>query len=438
MKMRLIGFLVLLLCSFSIFAGGSTEAVPVDPNKPYAGQTINVITCNSAAVRMAQENISEFTEKTGINVNFEIYEPTDAIQKVAINAAAGASGVDVFCYRPIQESQTYEQNGWFIPLDGYIAQANAEGYDFEDFMESARNAVTGNDGSIYGIPYLVEGEIIFINTKMFEENGFTSPPETLEELLEYCRIAYKPEKNEYGIALRGEGNQAVTQFSGFLYSFGGNFIDYETNTATMNTPEALQALEYYAELLKFGPPGITSANLSDSQTYFKQGITLFRIDAYSQNPITIDPSQSLVWDHVGYAPFPAGPAGSIPYNITAWAWAISSSSTKKDASWEFIKWASGKEQDIKAALDGGFGARTSTWENEEAMQNIPDELAAVVAITGDNGYMLDRPLCFNASEVRAIVGEMIDAANSGLRGEELKAFVEEKNSEIQKILDSER
>ena len=434
--------MVLSLCACANSQGDTQPDATVAGNdevvqdKPYAGTTINVITCNNAATRMAVEYLDEFEAETGIKVNIEIYEPTDAIQKVAVNAAANGSGVDVFGYRPIQESLSYEQNGWFIPLDDYIAAS--EGYDYEDFFASARDATTGKDGKIYGIPYLVEGEIIYVNTEIFESLGLEKYPETLDELLEYCEKAYNPAKNQYGIALRGEGNQAVTQFSGFLYAFGGNFIDYDTMTATMNTPEALAALEYYAELLKFGPDGITSANLSDSQTYFKQGLTLFRIDAYSQNPITVDPEQSLVWDKVDYALFPAGKNGVTPYNITAWAWAISSTSKNQDAAWEFIEWVSGKEQDIRAAQDGGFGARTSTWANEDAMANIPEKLAEVVQKTGELGYDLDRPLCFNAAEVRAIVGEMIDAANSGMRGDELKSFVETKNAEIQAILDTEK
>lgn len=407
-------------------------------SQPYKGTSINVITCNNAATRMAVEYLNEFEEATGIKVNIEIYEPTDAIQKVAVNAAANGTGIDVFGYRPIQESLSYEENGWFAPLDDYIAEAEKDGYDYDDFFASARAATTGKDGKIYGIPYLVEGEIIFVNTEMFAKLGLEQYPETLDELLAYCEKAYNPAENQYGIALRGEGNQAVTQFSGFLYAHGGDFIDYDTMTATMNTPEALEALEYYAELLKFGPEGITSANLSDSQNYYKQGLTLFRIDAYSQNPITVDPEQSLVWDKTDYAMFPSGKNGVTPYNITAWAWAISSTSKNQGAAWEFIRWVSGKEQDIRAALDGGFGARTSTWADTDVMQNIPENLAAVVQQTGEVGYDLDRPLCFNAAEVRALVGEMIDAANSGMRGEELKTFVETKNAEMQAILDTEK
>ena len=403
-------------------------------DKPYAGTTITVVTANSAPVRAASARLSEFEEATGIKVNIEIYEPSDAIEKVAINAAAQADGIDVFAYRPIQESLSYEANGWFAPLDDHIAAAGAD-YDYEDFFASARDATTGKDGHIYGIPYLVEGEILYVNTEMFASLGLEKSPETMDELLDACAAAYDPASNRYGIALRGEGNQAVTQFSGFLYSFGGDFIDYKTNTATMNTPEALAALEYYADLLQYGPDGITSANLSDSLNYFKQGLTLFRIDAYSQNPVTTDPEQSLVWDKVDYSLFPAGSSGAIPYNITAWSWAISASSKNQDAAWEFIRWASSKDVDLTAATDGAFSARTSTWASPEAAESTPAALAEVIQKTGEIGRTLDRPLCFDAAEVRALVGEMIDAANEGLRGDELAAFVETKNAEIQAILD---
>ena len=167
--------MVLSLCACANSQGDTQPDATVAGNdevvqdKPYAGTTINVITCNNAATRMAVEYLDEFEAETGIKVNIEIYEPTDAIQKVAVNAAANGSGVDVFGYRPIQESLSYEQNGWFIPLDDYIAAS--EGDDYEDFFASARDATTGKDGKIYGIPYLVEGEIIYVNTEIFESLG---------------------------------------------------------------------------------------------------------------------------------------------------------------------------------------------------------------------------------------------------------------------------
>ena len=78
----------------------------------------------------------------------------------------------------------------------------------------------------------------------------------MDELLEMCEALNDPENGVYALALRGEGNAAVTQFSGFLYAFGGDFFDEETKTALINTPEFMEAVKFYADLIQnYCPPG---------------------------------------------------------------------------------------------------------------------------------------------------------------------------------------
>lgn len=407
---------------------------PAPADKPFDGQTITVVTTGSGPVYAAEKHLKEFEEATGIHVVLEQYEFQEAINRIAINAAAGGSDIDVLCYRPIQETITWSNSGYFAPLNDYIEAAGPE-YDYEDFSPAARE-VTTVDGTIVGIPYLTEGEMLWCNTDILERYN-QSVPTTLDELMAVARACYDPANNVYGIALRGEGNGAVTQFSGFLYAFGGDFFDKELN-ATMNTPEALQALEYYADLIACGPEGSDVATMNNSMDWFINGVAAMRVDAYTHNISIKDPEQSLVADTLAWSPLPAGPKGSTPYNIVAWAWGISATSTKKDAAWEFIEWLSGKEMDVEGMVEGGSSARVSTWADPRSATNNSPEFMEAVATISEIGLPYDRPFCDNAAEVRALVGQMIDAANSGQRGEELKATVETLNTQMQAILDTEK
>lgn len=404
-------------------------------DKPYEGTEITMVTTLSGPIRAAQNNLEEFEEQTGIKVNFEIYEFQEAINKVQISAAGGGGDIDVICYRPVQETTTWYENGYFEVLNDYI-EAAGDDYNYNDFFESAREA-TQVDGNIVGIPYLMEGEILWYNKDLFEKYD-VEVPTTFDELLEVAEACYDPDNNSYGIALRGEGNGAVTQFSGFLYGFGGDFYDEEGN-ATMNTPEALAALEYYAKLIQYGPDGMAALGQTESVNWFNQGLTAMRIDAYSQTFNHTDPEQSTISDKVGYAMFPEGPIGeSTPYNTVAWAYGISSSSQNKEAAWEFIKWISSPEMEVQGMLESGWSARASAWADERVQEYLDPELAEVVAEIGEVGKPYDRPHNANSAEVRAIVGQMIDLANSGLTGDELKAEVDPLNDQIQEILDSEK
>ena len=403
---------------------------------PFAGTTINICTTASGPIQAAMDHLPEFEAATGMKVNFELYTYQEAIDKQNINAAGGGSGIDVLCYRPIQETQTWFDNGFFAPLNDYIKAAGAE-YDYEDFSEASREVTTVGD-TIVGIPYLNEGEIIWYNKDIFSKYG-VEVPTNFDELMKAAEKCYDPANNTYGIALRGEGNEAVTQFSGFLYGFGGDFYDDKTMTATMTSPEALEALGYYADLMKFAPDGMSALTKTEAINYFNMGLTAMRVDAYAQTFNHTDPDNSEIVDVLGYMPFPAGPVGKpTPYNIVAWAYGISSTSQNKDAAWEFIKWATSKEMEVEGMKVGGWSARKSVWSNEEVTSAIDPELAAAVGDIVANGMPYDRPHNANAGEVRALVGQMIDTAYTGLRGDALKEAIEPLNQQIQDILDTEK
>lgn len=431
MKKSVALFVILVLSLSMLFSLSSSG----ENKKQFEGTQITIITTMSGPIKAIEKNLATFEEATGIKVNFEIYEFQEAINKININAAAGGKDVDVICYRPIQETISWSKNGYFKSLNDYIAADN-DTFDYEDFFPSARQ-VTTVDGNIVGIPYLVEGEIVWINTELFEKYNVEIPT-TFDELLDASKKLHHPEDNVYGIALRGEGNGAVTQFSGFLYGFGGNFFDENMN-ASMNTPEALAALEFYAELTKYGPEGMAATGNTEAINWFNAGLTAMRIDAYAQTFNHTDPDRSTVTDKLGYVMLPMGPVGKYtPYNIVAWAWGISSTSEKQDAAWEFVKWATSKEMEVQGMLEQGWSARSSAWADPRVEESLDPELMAVVKQTGEVGLPYDRPSNANASEVRAIVGKMIDLAHSGLRGEELAAAIEPLNQNIQTILDSEK
>jgi multiple sugar transport system substrate-binding protein len=268
---------------------------------------------------------------------------------------------------------------------------------------------------------------------MFAQAGITSVPKTMDELLEAAKKLNNPDKGIAGIAIRGKGSDAVTQFSGFLRAFGGDFI--VDGKAAINTPEAIKAFQFYGDLLKnYGPAGVANMGWTETQSLFTQGKAAMRIDADSQYGFALDSKSSLISDKVGYFVLPAGPAGAKPFNIVAWALGISSGSKNKDASWEFIKWSLGKEMDVKTALAGNPSTRNSTWTNKEASKNFPAELVEVINQTNPIGVGTDRPFMINVGEARTIIGTVITGA---ILGKDVTEFANKANEDFQKLLDKE-
>lgn len=421
-------------------SGGGTGSAAGDSDKPYAGTTISVVVCTSAFMDKLIEDIPQFEEETGITVQIEEMQDSQVSQKVSVTCAGESGDLDVFGYRPLQDSTLYINNGWLEDLSSYIEAAGEE-YDYEDFFQASRDATSDINGTPYGIPYMTEREILYLNMDLLEAAGFTEAPKTMDELVEMCEALNDPDNGVYALALRGEGNAAVTQFAGFLYAFGGDFFDMETKTATVNTPEFMEAVKFYAQLVNdYCAPGTVNYTWTETSNLFCQGSVAIRIDCDSQYAYAIDQDNSLVYDSVGYGEFPATEEyGSTPFNITAWALGINPYSENKEAAWEFIKWATGKEQDVTGMIAGNSSARTSTWENEEATGAYPDELLDVIVATNanENSRSYDRPVMVEGAEARAAIGELLTMAIEGASDSDLQAKADEVNTLVQELLDAE-
>ena len=240
----------------------------------------------------------------------------------------------------------------------------------------------------------------------------------------------------YGITLRGQRAAAVTQFSSFLYSFGGEWIDAEGNSA-INSPEALQAYTYYGDLLRnYGPPGAINMHWPQAIAVFQQGNAAMYLDADILYTNVVDPDASLVVDSVAFAPFPEGPAGRRPYSVTSWGIGMNSGSPNKDAAWEFIRWATSPEiVRVMQAEQGQSGARASVWSSPDGLGGFPADLAEAILVNAEVGVGFDRPRVIRVGEARDIVGLPIVVS---IEGGDLEASLAEAHASFQAFLEEER
>lgn len=410
----------------------SVSEIAEEPNdKPYEGTTITHLGYSGAYQHTIQPRLDEFTELTGIKVNYQQLDVAALSQKNAIVAAAGGSEVDVYSLAPLGESLLYINNGWVEPLDPFIE--NSPEFDIADYFESSMATCTSDDGTIYMIPTATEQQVAFYDKSKFEEKNLEIP-ETLEELMAVAEALTDRADDYSGITIRGSGYMAVTQFSSFLRGFGGDF--FKDGKATINTPEAKEAFYYYADLLNnYGPAGPSGIGGVESTAYFNQGKAAIRIDCSVQYATHINPTDSVVADNVGYFVVPDGPGGHSPFSTSPYSFGISSGSKNKEAAWEFIKWACSKEMDVLGQIEGNLSARKSTWDNPEANVNLPAELAEVITATMAIGHPTDRPYLVQGAEARTIVGNMIDLVIAG--APDFEDQLDKANEELQAILDSE-
>ena len=397
-----------------------------------SGETIRVLMAQNIWTNAVKKLIPDFEKESGIKVDLETFHEDQLSQKLAVELTAGTD-LDVFVTRPLNEGRLFARNGWYADLTPFVKD-DAE-YDFNDFTQAARDC-TNIDGVQICIPTSNECQVLYYRKDIFDEKGL-KPPKTMDELKEVAAKLTDREKGFYAILMRGQRSPLVTQFSSFLYSFGGNWYDKETMKATFNTPEALAAIDFYGMLLReYGPDGAPNMNWPQMQAIYQQGKGAMYIDASAHYPMLTDPSKSNLASKTAVSLFPAGPAGSKPYMVTAMAVAMYSKSQKKDAAWKFIRYMTDKPRTTFVQGEYGYQcARQSAFEDPEGIRNFPKDLAAAIAEEGKYAIGYDRPRITAVQEARDVLGEAVSVS---MMGGDYKKAANIANERFQALLDREK
>ncbi|TDC72375.1 extracellular solute-binding protein [Streptomyces hainanensis] len=390
-------------------AGGTTLGAcsgrggSASPNAPLRVMAINHVWSQAIAGR-----VGEFEERVGRRVSITMLTSDQLANSYNVKLNASATDVDVMMVRALQEQLLFAHNGWLADLTDRVGD---RAFDWDDFQEAPRErSITA--GRVLSVPVVTERPALYYRRDLVADLG--GPPATLDELMAMSLELADRRGGFFGYVGRGQRSGAVSQWSSFLYSFGGDFtVDGRSG---IGTREAIAAYEYYGALLeRTGPPGVTNMSLEQAMPIFAQGKAAFYIDADAIYTNFLDPTISTVQDTVGFAPFPAGPAGSRPHNIPSWSLGVNEFSLLRDDAWEFVRWASSPEMVAALQAEGIPGARESAWSDAATLASFPPELAETMRVSAERGIGHDRPEVLQVGRARDIVGRPLVAGILGQR-----------------------
>lgn len=395
-------------------------------------KTVRVTLANHVWTENIKKALPEFEKETGLKVELTQLGEDQLSDQYNVKLNAGTSELDVMMYRPLQEGKLFAKNGYLADLTDKV-KSNKE-WDWSDFQPGPVQATTYEE-KVVGVPIITEQEVLYYRKDLLEKAGYTNPPKTLDELEEMAAKIKSQNPGVAGFVARTGKSPAVTQFSSFLYSFGGDWVD-ESGKAAVSTPEAKEAYAFYGGLIKDHGPANVSTDMGwpEAMAIFTQGKAAFYTEANSLYKNATDPAKSKVSGTVGFAAFPEGPAGSKPYSIPSWALGVNESSENQDNAWKFIEWATSKAQTLENQKAGVPGGRTSVAADPEATATYPKDLVEANAAMAQNSVGHDRPEVVKVAEAREIVGQPIVDA---ITGKDAAASADAANEAFQKFLDDE-
>lgn len=418
MKKIMLVLITLLVISVSLFSGGEKETA----------RPIRWLGVQHTWTDEIVKRIPEFESETGLKVQFESYTEEQLANKVSVEAAAKSKNLDVFNFRPLQQSLIFNKNGWAQPLNSYYV--DDIDFDINDFSPAALGSCTV-DGKVIAIPLITEAHVLYYNKLLFDAKGL-QPPKTFEEMYQIAELFTDKANGYYGFVSRGQRSAAVTQFSTYLRNFGGDFI--VDGKAAIDTPEAIKAFTFYGDMLRnFGPPGVLNMSWPQAADLFSQGKVAMYTDANSLYGAVASPESSKIAGNVGIVMIPKGPVGTIPYNVCSWGLAIGSNSDNKEAAWELVRWLTTKERMAAAQRAGNTMARQSAWADPSNNIAFTDDFIKVSEESARIGAPYDRPLVIHVQEARDIIGAVIVTA---IEGGDVVAAAKKANTEFQTLIDN--
>jgi multiple sugar transport system substrate-binding protein len=360
------------------FARQASEPVP----------TIHVIGDATSAVDAIEQLIPEFTRETGIQVVLEKAGYAASLQKATADLSTKSGAYDVIL-QSRDALATFATQGSLYTVDE-LEKASRKKADFEgDLFPNAWKELSAYKGSIYGYPSAANTMFVLYRKDLMEDAaeqqsfrkryGYKlAPPQDWKQYRDLAEFFNRPAEGFYGTLLQGKRFPAVWfEWLNFAYSFGGGVMQrehaWQYGPIIINSPETIQATDYYNSLKKFSYPGYTDFTWDDAVGQMRQGhifMCLLWSDALFH---VVDPKTSSVVGKIGFAPLPAGKAGRVA-EIAGSSYFVSRYGKHPGASFEFILWMMKRDNQIKQELAKGASARKSVYDDPRVLE-LPYALA---------------------------------------------------------------
>ena len=344
----------------------ATALTLVTAGSAFAGShspTITIATVNNGDMIRMQGYTDQFTDATGINVEWVTLEENVLRQRVTTDITTNGGQFDIMTIG-MYETPIWGANDWLVPLNDLSAE-----YDAGDILPAMAGGLS-YDGTLFAAPFYGESSMIMYRTDLMEAAGLEMPAAPSWSFIAKAAREMTDRDNDInGICLRGkagwgEGGAFITAMSN---SFGAPWFDEEWN-AQFDTREWSDTLNFYKNMMDdAGPSGFATNGFNENLSLFNQGKCGMWIDAtVAASFVTGD--DSTVADSVGFALAPDNGMGKRSNWLWAWALAIPAGTQQVDEAKQFIEWATGKGYIELVAANEGWanvppGARTSLYEN---------------------------------------------------------------------------
>ena len=324
-----------------------------------ATTTLTVASVDNPSMADLKKLIPDFqSAHPNIKVNIVTLPEDQVRQQVTQDVATKSGKYDLFTIGTY-EVPLWAKKSWLEDLAPYIAKDSS--YDSNDLIPGVKSALSYKN-DLYAVPFYGESSMLMYRKDMLAAKGITMPDHpTWDQVAAAARAVNSSSVS--GICLRGlpGWGEQLAPLDTVVNTYGGRWFDMQWN-AQLNTQAWKDAVTFYVTLLKqAGEPAAGNAGFTECLNAYNSGKVAMWYDAtVAASFFTGDAAKNS-----GYA---YAPTKVKDWSGWLWAWALGmpASSTKKEAAWTFVSWATSKDYMKLVGTKLGWarvapGTRTSTY-----------------------------------------------------------------------------
>lgn len=345
------------------------------------------------------EYAAKFEEETGIRVNAINVAYDQRFDKVVTSAMSGVGTFDVIQLDAIWTPQ-FAAAGWLWDMTDHL-----DPEVLESLNPAAVDAVTYQD-RIYGLPFFNSSKLFYYNEKMLEEAGFSRPPQTIDELVEYAVALTNDSSDEkvWGTVWSWAQDEClICDYVALVHAFPDGQMFDENGYPLFNQGGGVKALQLMVDLLykyEVADPASLTFHEDDVNKALAAGRAAMIFNWEGAVQEANDPATSKVPGQVRVGLIPAQPPVVSSTTLGPEGLAIMSNAPNKEAAVKFIEYMMDPEVQKAIFVNGGFFPVYSDLYDDPELAELVDDFA----IYGEQfSYGHSRPKVVQYNEISDIL-----------------------------------
>jgi len=221
----------------------------------------------------------------------------------------------------------------------------------------------------YGVPWYVETRVLYYRTDLAEQAGWTEAPQSWDELKQFAGDLQQKAGVKHGLNVQPGQTGSWQTMLPFAWSNGAEVADESGQEYTFDSPETVEALEFYSSLFEDGVAGPTRV-LDPGE--LESGFAKKTFGSFVSGPwhTGLVEDAGVSPDQYAVAPLPGKDSAPGTSFVGGSNLAVFSDSDNREGAWKFVQWLSEPDvqQDWYAAI-GDLPAMQSAWESGELAED---------------------------------------------------------------------